>query len=211
MYYIKALSSANDDGVQRVRVLSMRCRAIFLSCHLSVVPHFPGNTMPLMTRRTFASVSAMTVASGLVSQLDAQDEGTLQSRLLADVAIEIEAPRDAGAGRGGRLVVQVARGTIIGPRLRGSILAPSGDWIVERSDKSRILDVRLLVQTDDGELIYMSWRGVAYTAPNGSLFARTTPVFETGAPKYTWLNNVVSVGVYRPTPGKIAYRIYEVL
>jgi len=167
--------------------------------------------MPSVTRRTFATLFALTGVSGFVRPLRAQDGAALQSRFLADLAIDIDAPRDAGAGRGGRLIVQVTRGTIDGPRLRGSILGPSGDWIVERSDKSRVLDVRLLVQTDDNELIYVWWRGVAYTAANGSLFARITPVFETGARKYEWLNNVVAVGVYRPTPGKVAYRLFEVL
>jgi len=42
------------------------------------------------------------------------------------------------------------------------------------------------------------------------LFARIQPVFESGAPRYSWLNNVVAVGVYRGG-GKIAYRIYQIL
>jgi hypothetical protein len=36
-------------------------------------------------------------------------------------------------------------------------------------------------------------------------------MFETGATKYLWLNNVVAVGVYRPMPEKVAYRIYRIL
>jgi hypothetical protein len=31
------------------------------------------------------------------------------------------------------------------------------------------------------------------------------------ATKYLWLNNVVAVGVYRPMPEKVAYRIYRIL
>ena len=45
--------------------------------------------------------------------------------------------------------------------------------IVQRSDGSRVLDVRILLQTDDGQKIYMSWRGIAYALPGGALFART--------------------------------------
>jgi hypothetical protein len=40
---------------------------------------------------------------------------------------------------------------------------------------------------------------------------RIQPLFETGAAKYAWINNVVAVGVYRPMPGKIAYRVYRIL
>lgn len=55
------------------------------------------------------------------------------------------------------------------------------------------------------------WRGIAHTQPNGDLFARTQPMFETGAAKYAWLNKVVAVGVYRPLAGKIEYQIYRIL
>ena len=47
--------------------------------------------------------------------------------------------------------------TFTGPRLKGTIIPPGGDWIVQRPDGSRILDVRLLLQTDDGQKLYVSW------------------------------------------------------
>ena len=97
------------------------------------------------------------------------------------------------------------------PKLKGSIIGPSGDWIVARSDGSSVLDLRLLLQTDDAQKIYMACRGIAYTPPGGTLFARILPMFETGAAKYLWLNNIVAVGVYRPMPEKVAYRIFRIL
>jgi hypothetical protein len=36
-------------------------------------------------------------------------------------------------------------------------------------------------------------------------------VFETGAEKYTWLNNIIAVGVHRTLAGKVAYRIFQIL
>ena len=41
--------------------------------------------------------------------------------------------------------------------------------------------------------------------------ARIVPMFETASEKYSWLDNVVAVGVYRPDLGKIAYRVYRIL
>jgi hypothetical protein len=58
---------------------------------------------------------------------------------------------------------------------------------------------------------YVSWRGIAYTLPGGGLFARILLVFETREPRYAWLNNVISVGVYRSLPEKISYRVYKIL
>jgi hypothetical protein len=83
--------------------------------------------------------------------------------------------------------------------------------VVQRPDGSRLLDVRILLQTDDGQKIYMSWRGIAFTPPGGTLWARIVPMFETASEKNVGLNNVVAVGVYRPDLGKIAYRIYRIL
>jgi len=82
---------------------------------------------------------------------------------------------------------------------------------VQRPDGSRVLDVRILLQTDDGQKIYMSWRGIAYTPPGGALWARIVPMFETASGKNAWLNNVVAVGVYRTDLDKIAYRVYRIL
>ena len=163
------------------------------------------------TRRSFTKLVAAGAALGLVPPLSAQEDDTLQSRFLANLVIEIDAAHDAGSANGGHEVVSVARGSIEGPRIKGTIISPSGDWIFHRPDKSRLLDLRLLVQTEDGESVYVSCRGVAYTPANGKLFARITPLFETNAAKYSWLNNVVAVGVYRPMPGRVAYRIYEIL
>jgi hypothetical protein len=133
------------------------------------------------------------------------DGDKLQSEFLFDINLEAETPQNLGSTGGGRLIVPVSGGTFAGHGLKGTIVAPGGDWIVQRPD------VRILLQTDDGQKIYMSWRGIAYAAPGGVLFARIVPLFETAAPKYAWLNNVVAVGVYRPDLGKIAYRIYRIL
>jgi hypothetical protein len=73
------------------------------------------------------------------------------------------------------------------------------------------LDVRLVLQTDDAQKISMTWRGISYTPPGGTQYARILPLFETGAAKYDWLNHLVAVGVNRPMPGKVAYRIYRIL
>jgi hypothetical protein len=135
----------------------------------------------------------------------------LQSEFLFDLNLEAQTPSNLGSPGSGRLIVPVSGGTFTGHGFKGTIVAPAGDWVVQRPDGSRILDVRLLLQTDDGEKIYMSWRGIAYAPPGGPLFARILPLFETAAPKYAWLNNVVAVGVYRPDLGKIAYRVYRIL
>jgi hypothetical protein len=186
-------------------------------------PNLEELTMHLLTGRPFAKLStaiALIVlgltSNGLAASANenevrpAQDD-KLQSEFLLDLTLEAQTPQNLGSAGGGRLIVPVSGGTFAGPRLKGTIIPPGGDWIVQRPDGSRVLDVRILLQTDDGQKIYVSWRGIAFTPPGGAFNARILPVFETAAPKYAWLNNVVAVGVYRPDLGKIAYRVYRIL
>jgi hypothetical protein len=167
--------------------------------------------MESITRRTFAKLSAAAAAATVVQPLlaSAQDVA-LQSAFLLDLTLDAEAPHQVGAGGSGLLVVPVSGGVFEGPRMKGTVVQPGGDWIVERPDGSSVVDVRILLETDDAQTIYMSWRGIAYTPPGGQLVARIMPMFQTGAARYAWLNDVCAVGVYRGG-GKIAYRVYEIL
>lgn len=176
--------------------------------------------MPSLSRRTFAKLSAaaaatavgpMLAGSRLAGSATPLEDDTLQSEFLVNLTLEAQSPHEVGGAGGGRLVVPVSGGVFDGPRMKGTVIPPSGDWILERPDGSRVLDVRLLLQTDDAQAVYVSWRGIAYDLPGGGLFARILPVFETRAANYAWLNNVVSVGVYRGLARGIAYRVYRIL
>jgi len=164
----------------------------------------------LTTRRdSLAAAIGITAAVAIGPQASsAADAADLQSEFLFDLALTTLNPAEIAPDR---MVVAVSGGTFEGPRLKGTIVGPAGDWMVQRNDGSRLLDVRALLQTDDGQRVYMMCRGIAYTPPGGTLHARILPMFETGAAKYAWLNNVVAVGLYRPNAGKILYRVYEIL
>jgi len=170
----------------------------------------------MQSRRQFVTLSAASVASRLGPRSPASlqtstgGEDALRSEFLLDLTLKTQPPTAVGFPGGERVIVAVVGGAFHGPRLRGTFDAGGGDWIVQRPDGSRMLDVRLVMVTDDAQKIFVSWRGVAYT-DGGALFARIVPLFETNSEKYAWLNRVVSVGVYRPADGPVAYRIYQIL
>ena len=126
---------------------------------------------------------------------------------------------------GVRRIVPVAGGTFDGERLRGTVLAQAnGDWLLMRADSVYQLDVRVTLQTDDGALILMTYRGIRHATPDVSArlasgervspdeyYLRTIPLFETSAPQYQWLNNVVAVGVGERLPDGVIYDVFEVL
>lgn len=110
--------------------------------------------------------------------------------------------------QGTRTIASVTGGTFTGPRLSGTIVPPGGDWVSVRADRSIRLDVRLLLVTDDGESILMSYNGVGERQKDGTMTLRTAPTFETGAEAYAWLNNIQAVGIGNAQPGSVTYEIY---
>jgi len=125
----------------------------------------------LTTRRdSLAAAIGMTAAVAIGAQASsAADAADLQSEFLFDLALTALKPAEIAPDR---MVVAVSGGTFEGPRLKGTIIGPAGDWMVQRNDGSRLLDVRALLQTDDGQRVYMMCRGIAYTPPGGTLHAR---------------------------------------
>lgn len=161
---------------------------------------------------------------------DAVAPGRFEPRLklLFHMDARIGGSFDGGEGPTGRRILdQVGTGTFAGERLRGRLAPGSGDWRLLRTDGISSMDARVILQTDDGAVIHMSYGGrvrvpadliAAVRDPArrgevdpGAYYLRTQPTFETGAPAYRWLNDIVCLGVGRLTPQGVAYEVYEVL
>ena len=108
--------------------------------------------------------------------------------------------------------------------LESAVLPSGADRLAVGSDGVARLDVRATFETDDGARIYLQYHGVsvsneAATAKRtaggsteyGEAYFMTAPRFETGDPRYAWLNAIVSVGEGRTGPGWVEYRIYQVV
>jgi hypothetical protein len=161
---------------------------------------------------------------GMFRQLGLPPMPGPRTEFLYDITMDAEV-RDLGqtpAGR--RRIVIVTGGRFDGPRLRGQVLVGGGDWLVERADGVRALDVRITLRTDDGELIYAHYPGLFHGAPNimsrlaagevvepWEYYCRTAPFFETAAPKYAWLNRTMAIGIGRRTRTQVAYSMYAIL
>lgn len=126
---------------------------------------------------------------------------------------------------GHRRVFTVSGGQFAGDRLRGEVLPQaSSDLLLVRTDGSSQQDVRLILRSDDGALILMTYRGVRHASPEVSAriarseqvapsdyYLRTAPFFETSSSKYAWLNKIVSVGVGERLSDGVKYEIFEIL
>ena len=109
---------------------------------------------------------------------------------------------------GTRVIVMCTGGEFEGPALKGTVVAPSGDWVRLGADGSMRLDVRLLLRTDDGADILMTYSGVA--TDNGAT-VRAAALFETGDERYTWLNTIQAVAIGHSANGQVTYDVSRLL
>jgi hypothetical protein len=146
---------------------------------------------------------------------------------LMTVEAQVQPSLDAGDGPLGRRVLNAVRdGRFSGARLNGRINPGTGDWMLTRNG-IRVVDARIVLLTDDGAVIHMSYGGriwfddsvlPALADPSTRhlidpkhYYFRTSPFFETGNSAYTWVNGIVSVGVGRLIAGGgVAYDVFEV-
>jgi hypothetical protein len=148
----------------------------------------------------------------------------LRTEFLFDIVAAVERHDLGVTPSGHRWIISPTGGIFEGPKIKGRVLPGGGDWLVERSDGSRVLDVRITLCTDDGHQIYVQYRGLFHCTPDvmqrlaqgervdpGEYYFRTAPFFETASEKYGWLNRVMAVGVGRRTPTQVAYTVYAVL
>jgi hypothetical protein len=149
----------------------------------------------------------------------------LKSEYLLTYTAAVETLHDVGPTPGGtRHVDLLGGGTFEGPRLRGEVLPGGMDMKTLRADGSMVPNVRLVLRTDDGALIFMHYQGVRHGPPEvmariargevvrpTEYYLRNTPYFETAVPKYDWLNRIVAVGIGRRMPDHAAYDVFQIL
>jgi Protein of unknown function (DUF3237) len=124
---------------------------------------------------------------------------------------------------GRRRVIAITGGRFAGDELRGRVLAGGADWQVIRADGVAELDARYTLETEDGALIYVSNFGyrhgpaevlqrlAAGEPVDPSLYyMRTTPRFETGAARYSWLNALICVATGARRAASVELEVFAV-
>ena len=148
----------------------------------------------------------------------------IKTELIAEMIADLEESIIVGNTQHGmRVVAYVKGGTIKGPELNGEVLPGGGDWFLYRPDGEGELDCRVLIRTDEGEHIYMHYRGYLSIPPDlmmqiqqgedvdpSGYYFRTAPYFEAGSEKLGWLNKTQAVAVGKFEPTRITYKIYAI-
>jgi predicted ester cyclase len=132
----------------------------------------------------------------------------IDTEFLFDIQIDLDPQHEVGSTPyGGRTFWPISGGTVEGPMIKGKIL-DGADWSLDRADGASVLNVRLVILTDDDALIYFYYTGIVYFPDDGDYYWRISAGFETSAEEYEWLNRITAVGTaMEPFP---SYKVYAV-
>ena len=119
---------------------------------------------------------------------------------------------DAGnTAAGQRMAAEITSATVSG-RLNGGLAGTaSSDWLTVTPGGLILPDVRLAIQTGDGAVVLIRYAGRLLFVPGRESVAFIAPVFETGDPRYQWLNPVQAVGkgIMSADLSRIDYEVFE--
>jgi len=137
---------------------------------------------------------------------------TIELEYLMTLHATLQAPQTIDAGN---LIVGVTGGWVQGPKIKANFVAPGGDWLQVLPSGVGRLDVRATMVTDDDQLIFISYNGVADNKVNGTPdapYIAIAPTFRTSSKKYAWLNHLQAVGkmVQRSTEPENRFIRYDI-
>ena len=117
-------------------------------------------------------------------------------------------------------------GEVTGAGLKGSMMAPGGDWLLMGADGFGRIDVRLFTKTVHGALIYMQYYRLLELSPDvrsildggdgrtghGEQYFFTNPRLQTGDARYLWVNQTMFIGQGQLSAGpRVDYRVYSIV
>jgi hypothetical protein len=143
---------------------------------------------------------------------------------LADFIVLVGEPTSVGeTGVGVRRVVPINGGSVQGERLRGRILPGGADFQILRPHGLTDIHARYLMETEDGELIYIENSGIRTGSPEviarlsrgesvdpSQVYFRTTPRFETASEKWRCLQRSIFIASGQRLPDRVELSVFEV-
>lgn len=157
---------------------------------------------------------------------DAEKIAPLPHRHLMTLSLKVRGKDAVSIGRtphGQRVIAPVEGGRFQGERLNGTVRPGGADWVLHRDDGAMLIDVRLILQTDDRASIYLSYQG-RFVGQHGAMarlaqgevldpsdYSLTMVAkFECGDERYAWLNDLIAVGIGAQKGFDPVYTIYEI-
>lgn len=142
-----------------------------------------------------------------IQSVSAQNSSALESELMMRLSLTAGEQMNAGE----TLIAPITGGNFSGSGIQGTVLSGGADWMT-LSDGHNNLNVRITLQTDSGEYIYMSYTGILIFANNpDDMYWTVTIRYQTASEELDWLNHIVAVGKGRAENGMIVYDIFKII
>ncbi|MEY4563421.1 MAG: hypothetical protein RLZZ618_2698 [Pseudomonadota bacterium] len=127
---------------------------------------------------------------------------------VADCIIDVAPPLDIGqTAVGRRRLIPITGGSVNGPLLFAKVLPGGADFQLITSATNASIQARYVLQTPEGEQIYLENTGIRVAPAEvvqrinqglpvdpALVYFRSTPRFETAAPRWAWLMDCIFVG-----------------
>jgi len=153
---------------------------------------------------------------------------TLKTKPLFNMRVTLRDPLNIGISYAGhRIIYDVESGIVQGDKVCGRLKPSGGDWVLRHPDGTFTLDVKVCIETHDGALIFLNWRGRLVIPENiaakvvskdtcdgidkDEYYFRNLIMIETSSERYQWLNNIVAISQGQLIPEGIQYYVMEVL
>ena len=142
-----------------------------------------------------------------------------------EVRAEVADPTVVGQMPNGlRRIIDITGGTFEGPGIKGRVVPGGADWQIIREDGFTEVDARYTLETEDGELIYVSNLGIRHAPPDvmrrlnagetvdqSQIYFRAVPKFEAAAPELEWLMRSIFVATGERYPNGVIIRFWRLL
>lgn len=154
-----------------------------------------------------------------------QDLPTPELRLFADLSVQVAAPMEVGhTVHGLRRVIPILGGTVQGQSWTARVLPGGADFQLIVNSRMAELDARYVIETDGGDLIYVTNRAVRTASPEvmaklvrgevvdpKDVYFRCSPSFETASKALGWISERFFIGTGARHPDKVVMRFFEVI
>jgi hypothetical protein len=148
----------------------------------------------------------------------------IKTEFLFSIALEVEVDNLGDTPYGSRRVGRFGKGSFEGPKLRGKVLPGGACWMLMRRDDVLEIEVRITLETDDKQQIYMTWKGFRHgpkevidrlsrgeSVDPATYYFRITPYFETSSEKYSWMNRICSIATGSRKASGRTFDVFQVL
>jgi hypothetical protein len=145
-----------------------------------------------------------------------------------ELTAQVSPPDKVSTPAGERRIVPITGGTFSGPgyggvAIQGKVLPGGADFQVIHPDGFSEIEARYIIETDQGERIYVTNRGMRHAPPDVMaklnageavdpklVYFRAIPTFETDAPRLRWLTRSIFITSGERYPDGVRIRFYRV-